>query len=299
MSRLSVLRIVVLGACLCFPAAAGAGQIHAALEYDTGHPLGPHVLDVGVETPLQISVRNLTGGPRLIEGVRFGFENPDGHLSWDLTGPDGIAFTPDDGFVWESGLAEPPYSAMIDPPSTVNFESSPDAVAVPAYGTVLLGTLEVTAQQIGEWTIRTNEPVIAWMDTGSQILDAASLEARLVVIPEPAAFGLLATGAAWLLARRRRSAFTQSRRTSDKRRAQRERVRSDDVRTPMRRSLKFDRATVLGLVLCLVLLTLPRQVLAQGCDDQPFNDFCEIPQAAEVWTAHGFSSVASPLRMCG
>jgi hypothetical protein len=148
-----------------------------------------------------------------------------------------MAFTPDDGFVWESGLAEPPYSAMIDPPSTVNFESSPDAVAVPAYGTVLLGTLEVNAQQIGEWTIRTNEPVIAWMDTGSQILDPASLEAGLVVIPEPAAFGLLATGAAWFLARRHRSAFPRSRRTSDKRRAQRNCVRSDDVRMLMRRSV--------------------------------------------------------------
>lgn len=180
--------------------------IDAVMEFDTGHPLGRHVLEVGVETPLRISVMNTIAGAWPIAAVRFEFDNPDGHLSWDLRGPDDTSFTEDDGFVWESGLDEPPYSARIDPPLTLNLEFfSPDAVHVPAHGTVLLATLMITADRLGESTFSSQDPVLLWPRERPIRVDQESLRVTLLVVPEPSTFGMLGTGGFWLVIRNRRS----------------------------------------------------------------------------------------------
>ena len=92
------------------------------IEYDTGHPLGPHFLDLGVETPVEISIRDTSGLEWPLLAVFFDFGNPGGELLWDFDGSDNTPFTGDDGFSWESGLDDPVfYSAIIVPPSTVAF----------------------------------------------------------------------------------------------------------------------------------------------------------------------------------
>jgi hypothetical protein len=71
---------------------AGAAEVFVL---DTGHAMGPNVLDPGVPTPVKILISKSASPttPLRIGGIVFvfedrGFTDPDGHLDWDLDGLD-------------------------------------------------------------------------------------------------------------------------------------------------------------------------------------------------------------------
>jgi len=79
---------IIVATCALFATSALAADYEFVL--DTGHPWGPNYLELGVETPIAISIRhngNQTA-PLRIGGIVFDFKNPEGGLFWDLDGPD-------------------------------------------------------------------------------------------------------------------------------------------------------------------------------------------------------------------
>ena len=176
------------------PAVAPADVI---LEYDTGHPLGPHFLTVDEETPLQISVTDRTGEQWGVGGVLFGFIAPSGGLTWDLNGPDNIDFSEDDDFTWPCYFFYPcsfDYFANVDPAGTgfVGF-SSKQAVQVPANGTVLLATLTLGPTELGDSTLKVDDIEKAVILDAStfveMIIEDSTGQVTLTVIPRGDADG--------------------------------------------------------------------------------------------------------------
>lgn len=126
--------------------AKGGGPVAAQFEFDTGHLLGPHVLDPGTPTPVQISLTNTGVEAFGISGVVFDFSSPGGLSTgafvWEAI-LDGVVVLPDAG--------EVAYYAKIDPPQTANMLElanfhaypSPDGSFTPG-STVPIATIEVT-----------------------------------------------------------------------------------------------------------------------------------------------------------
>ncbi len=186
-------------------ATASAGEFDAAIEYDTGHPLGPHFLELGVETPLRIRVVDrIGGGAWPIWAVGFDFENPEGLLDWDILGPDGKPFTPDDGFIWESGFDEDPYTVALTPPLAVDLSMGIDEITVPNNGSVLLATLLITGNAIGNETLIAGEGIVAWPFEIPLNVDSTTWQVELTVVPEPGTVILIVLGSILLLSARMR-----------------------------------------------------------------------------------------------
>ena len=170
---------------------------------------------VGVPTPIEISLFNGSGADLAIGGLVFDFAAPGGGLTWNLDGPDDIGFTPDDDFIWEpwlDGSAHPVYAtndyfATIDPPQTA-FLSSSDlfAVSVPAGTSQRVATLIVTGLAEGVFPFVAGDPqqiLTGGVDLNFEALPVAGAETQITVVPEPATLGLLGLGGLMFLRRRR------------------------------------------------------------------------------------------------
>jgi len=89
MEAVEMLKRSLLALTLCgmLASAAGAAQVFVL---DTGHPDGPNVLQLGVETEVRIMINKdgPTTAPLIIGGIVFDFSSPNGALNWDLDGDD-------------------------------------------------------------------------------------------------------------------------------------------------------------------------------------------------------------------
>lgn len=185
--------------------ATTAGDV--ILEYDTGHPLGPHVLDIGVETPVQISVTDRTGELWWIAAVLFDFVAPFGGLTWDLNGPDDIDFTEDDDLAWEIYYDY----ATVDPPVAVYFCDIGGPPCgdnlVSAYETVLLATLMLNATHTGLASLVVGDVkkgIIFDVTTfGIMVVEDGTEQVTFLVVPECGTLVVLSV-ATFLSGRRRR-----------------------------------------------------------------------------------------------
>lgn len=190
----------------CTPCLA---QPSAVLEYNTVNGLGPHELAVGQPTQMRISLRDVSGKVWGIGAVIFDFEAPNGGLTWDLNGPDDVDFTEDDGFVWQSGLdgLDDEYFATVDPPQSVfSGLHGSDAVQVPANGLVRLATIEIIANDKGDFLFVAGVPdgmiFTTWLPS-VPIVDGTH-QVTLTVVPEPDTLAMLGLAVLLPVALRRR-----------------------------------------------------------------------------------------------
>ena len=209
--------LLVLGLVGCLATVSSAADFE--LAYDTGHMNGPHWLDKGVPTPLEISVLNNTQADFPIGGIVFGFSSTGYPLTWDLDGPDNTGFTGDDDLVWTpwldgspepvSGMGMTAYFATVDPPETALLLADMVAVVVPAMDSTHVATLMVTSPQgPGAWE---TELVVGVEDDLLYAGEAAGFAAVgdlggthvVTLVPEPATLALLVIGGLATLRRRR------------------------------------------------------------------------------------------------
>lgn len=163
-------------------AVAGTADFELLWNGGSGQGDAPLVLQPGVPTPLNVSIKNNTGAALPVGGVSFEFAAPGGGVSFDYDGPDNVSnpndrpSLVDDGWQWggtpgaarnTDGTPGPvyplfaggvfdfmnlgilfsrPYTFINSPPQTAYLlDSDGQGVVVPANGTMELGTLLITA----------------------------------------------------------------------------------------------------------------------------------------------------------
>lgn len=176
--------VAVVFMCVVQPAAASY-----FVEIDTGHPMGRHVLDVGVETPIRVGFSTTFEGglPAEIGLAVVDFSSSSDQLSWDYDGADDEPFTSDDGFVWDEKFNNPNLWAIgLDPPTLASFGP---AVILPIPGSVELATFYVTAESVGQFDLSVDAILDVGLFGGFVFIEDEIT--MLNVVPEPAMIGYM------------------------------------------------------------------------------------------------------------
>lgn len=207
--------LLVLGLVGCLATVSSAADFE--LAYDTRHMDGPHWLDKGVPTPLEISLVNNTQVDFPIGGIVFDFSSTGYPLTWDLDGIDDTGLTGDDDFAWTSWLNGDPhpvysavsYFATVDPPQTALQLTDMFAVTVPAMGSTHVATLMVTSPEgPGYWETElkagVEDNLLFHGEAGgfAAVLELGGTNV-VTLVPEPATLALMVIGGLATLRRRR------------------------------------------------------------------------------------------------
>lgn len=188
-------RIGIIAAGLLFACLSNAAIAEFFVDFDTGHPFGPHHLDVGVETPIEISFATTFESDSIDEDamllIFFDFVSSDGAIAWDLDGPDDVQLTEDDGFVWSDAFGDPNFWwRSLDPTAAVPF--GPTDPYFPYPGRVEIGTLFVTAQATGQFVLESNAVLnTEYFKFVQPEFKDGSESVTLTVVPEPGSVGYL------------------------------------------------------------------------------------------------------------